>query len=357
MVRKLAQVSLAVFLVLAMASMAAAASNVAYTSQKGSLLVFPKVINYDTAETYIFIGNDQTSGVYVKCYWMNSKQQVEDFHFWVTANQPIVFTTTDNIYGPPFDDNMSGALTCWAQNAADTAPVKFNHLYGYAMLTSDSGSNVFYNAHSFMYRGDAAAALALNGELPLDGINNYDACPKYLITTFVPHGGALGSDTAYPDITLWPCKQDLRQDRIPTYTKAKFDVWNWNEVKFTGAYKCFKCWYEGFLNGINRTGWANTFDGPGFGEEKFYVGNLSPGSYDPEVARLRVQGVASNATVCGGQTALASPLLGVMLYGYAEDENPIQPIAGHNMHGAGYDLTGKIYFDKGEVVPDEVIKQ
>ena len=46
MVRRLAHVSLAVFLVLAFAAMASAASDVASTSKKGSLLVFPKIVNY-----------------------------------------------------------------------------------------------------------------------------------------------------------------------------------------------------------------------------------------------------------------------------------------------------------------------
>jgi len=41
--KKFVQVSLAILLVLAFASMASAAANVASTSQKGSLLVFPKV--------------------------------------------------------------------------------------------------------------------------------------------------------------------------------------------------------------------------------------------------------------------------------------------------------------------------
>lgn len=345
MLKRFAQVSMAVFLVLALASMVSAAPNVGNTTQKGSLLVFPKVIEWPgKVTTYIFIGNDNYVETYVKCYWMNENQEIEDFHFLITANQPIVFGTDANTYGPPFDDNMSGTLTCWAQKADDTAPTKFNHLFGYALISSANGE-VFYNATAFQYRGTIAQAEALNGVLPLDAASNYDSCSQYLTTVFVPSGGALGEKTAaYPDLTLWPCKQDLRQDRTPTYTKAKFDIWNWDEVKFTGAYKCLKCFWEGYLADIETgTGYFK-----GYGEEKF-ISTVLGGS----VARLRITGVASS--VCGTGT-VASPFLGVLLY--SEDAtfaDPIQPFAGYTLFGAGY-AVGEIKFDKAET-PVEAVQQ
>jgi len=106
---------------------------------------------------------------------------------------------------------------------------------------------------------------------------------------------------------LVPCYQDLRQDRIPTCTKAKFDIWNENETKYTGAYRCIKCWFEGYLDEI-----ATQQPGKGFGGEKFVYGPLHT-----TVGRFRVTGVAS--TVCasafgslctGGQ--MESPLLGLI---------------------------------------------
>jgi hypothetical protein len=41
-----------------------------------------------------------------------------------------------------------------------------------------------------------------------------------------------------------PCDQDLRQDHLPIYAKANFTVWDEDEVGFTGAYMCFKCWID-----------------------------------------------------------------------------------------------------------------
>jgi len=357
MVRRFAHVSLAIFLVLALASLASAAPNVVNTTQKGSLLVFPKVVHETGVKTYFFIGNDQAEQVYVKCYWMSDNQTVEDFHFRVTANQPIIFDTETNAYGPPFEPNYAGTLTCWAANPADTAPVKFNHLYGYAMIAGTT-VDVFYNAHSFAVRNAGFYTVIADGQvqLNLDALNGYDGCPKYLVTNFVPFGSTLLGAGNNPDLTLWPCKQDLRQDRIPTCTKAKFDVWNWNEVKFTGAYQCFKCFFEGFLEDIGNPASFIYKRGKGFGYDKFDYTKL--GSKD--IARMRVQGVKS--TVCDGNTGIpsesyicpsteATPLLGLMLYGTPLG-NTIDPVAGYTMHGAGYDQTGFIKYDVAGDVPE-----
>jgi len=388
MVRKLAHVSLAVFMVLALATLASAAPNVGSTSQKGSLLVFPKIVHYEgeaaggfgPVDTYIFIGNDQTRQTYVKCYWMDNNQSTEDFHFPITANQPIYFTASGNhtqinpfadVYGPPFGANRSGSLVCWAQNDEDTAPVDFNHLYGYAMIVDKTTQvKTFYNATSFAIRGANFADSP--GELKLEGDTRYDACPKYLITNFIPTGTNVFGFDAKPDLALWPCKQDLRQDRTPTCTKAKFDIWNGYEVKYTGTYQCFKCFFEGFLNEIGQpvtrgtsTSLKNNWNysrGKGYGGEKFTRTVLGT-----DVARMRVQGVKSS--VCYGNTKVPSegvtctndqhvntPLLGVLLY--AEPYvavgdatlTALSPVAGYTMFGASYDTSGFIKWDPAEAV-------
>jgi len=391
--RKLAQVSLVVFLVLAFAAVASAAPNVGSMSKKGSLLVFPKIV-YNTTngvDTYIFIGNDQTYGTYVKCYWMDQNQSIEDFEFEITANQPIVFSASYNEYGPSFVDLSAGSLTCWATEVyappatpdeTYMVPRKFDHLYGYAMIKTDNtavpDTYVFYNATAFATPATAAQINALcTGrtyagkeycELPLN--ETYDTCPKYLVGNFVTGadddgdltGPILGDVRA--DLGLWPCKQDLRQDRKPTCTKAKFDVWNGWEVKFTGAYQCFKCFFEGYLERIGtvaagydlkgktkRYGW-----GPAFGYDKFLGTKLRT-----TTARVRIQGIASS--ICdNGQTngctwvdpaaasptsaavkSVNSPLLGVLMY---SNLAAFKPVAGYGLQGAGYDLSGFIYYDK-----------
>lgn len=365
MVKRIAQVSLAVFMVLALAT-AASAVDVASTSLKGSMLIFPKVISYEgDVETYFFIGNDNTVETYVKCYWMDDNQEVEDFHFLITANQPIVFATDENAYGPKFGLNTQGSLVCWAQNAADSLPEVFNHLYGYAMIAGDA--NVFYNAYSLPITNLKNNYMTRINEtqiqLNLYGTNAYAACPKYLITNFAPGDddttGVNDLVGGAPDLTLWPCKQDLRQDRIPTCTKAKFDIWNWNEVKFTGAYQCFKCFFEGYLHVIGNAtdttygGQYVSRRGPGFGGEKFLKSTLGDYGYlFDDAARLRITGVKSDPVCVGAAKAYTGVpskgvkctttenvgLLGVMLYGAPVSTTfpaSINPVAGYTLHGAG----------------------
>ena len=138
-------------------------------------------------------------------------------------------------------------------------------------------------------RLELAASSLLTGA---DG--GYDACPEYLLGTFVAKPDPMildGNDGPYhnygSDLTLVPCKQDLRQDRIPTYTKAQFDIWNEDEVKSTGAYMCFKCWLETTLEprpvSSAGSGTYRNFD-------KFGIASLHT-----DMGFFRVTGVASTA--------------------------------------------------------------
>jgi len=365
--------SLAVVFVLAgMVSMASAAQNVANTSQKGSLLIWPKIVAYGVPEsgsptlqqgpglvdTYIFIGNDYYTDVWVKCYWVDWEQQIQDFMFRLTPNQPIVFSALEGLGDgfvtvPPFQGGV-GELKCWAVDAVGSNQIAFNHLYGNALLVQEN-AGVMYNAWSFTARGVAQGSpVGTGGNLQLTGqTGGYDACPQYLVTNFIPAETMENGSAINPDLTLVPCKQDLRQDRVPTCTKAKFDIWNENETKFTGAYRCIKCWYEGFLHEIGAP--------YGYGGDKFTYWVLK--TY---AARFRVTGVASSVCVnkfktpdtvyapgkdkcTGGQ--VASPLLGVMLYGeslvlsFDSLGSPILPFAGYTPHTAGADGSGFVLWD------------
>ncbi|MBC8018447.1 MAG: hypothetical protein H7X83_08020 [Verrucomicrobia bacterium] len=80
-----------VFTVLLCGGTALAAQNVANTSQKGSLLIFP-LINVDPAEgadTVIEISNDFTQPVHIECYYVNEKKGRVDFDFHLTGKQTV----------------------------------------------------------------------------------------------------------------------------------------------------------------------------------------------------------------------------------------------------------------------------
>jgi hypothetical protein len=124
-------------------------------------------------------------------------------------------------------------------------PITMNNFTGTATIFDfTEGTAIGYNAYGFKRSGGTGTPGVLN----LNG-TEYDKCPAYLLGTFMIDGTSFGVQqhrvTASPGkLTLVPCDQDLRQDRLPIYTKANFTVWDEDEVGFTGAYMCFKCWID-----------------------------------------------------------------------------------------------------------------
>lgn len=377
MLRRILFVSLGIFLFLGSLTTLASGHTIANTTQKGSLLLFPKIVTYGEdpdepplVDTIITIGNDNVIDVYLKCYWVDENQTVEDFQFRLTANQPIAFSAWGNsainaeaapgLLELPTFQNKVGQLVCWAVDAGDSTQIQFNHLYGESLIIATPLFTAPIPAWSFRALKDPRPVSGgVAGQIPLDG-DTYDACPKYLIANFTPSGQ--GFPGGNPELTLAPCRQDLRQDRIPTCTKAKFDVWNFNEVKFTGAYQCLKCWYEGFLDEIGDDPHQK---GPGHGGEKFAYNSLKSFA-----ARFRVQGIYS--TVCVGKTkgcpttsdvdfteawggpGTTTPFVGVLLYAYPiADSRAVLPQTGFSLHGAGTDPAGQILWDPADpIVPE-----
>lgn len=331
-----------------------AAQNVANTSQKGSLLIFPKVEVSDKSDTIIEINNDYWKPVDVKCYWVDKNQEIEDFMFVITKNQPVWFsarTGQGTINVPPFIGQL-GELKCWAVDGAGENQISFNHLYGEATIFHyDTQQSLGYNSWNFIARNVGLyKSVGEGGKILLTGADGgYDACPQYLVTDFVASNSPFpldgktvrGIDT---DLTVVPCKQDLRQDRIPTYTKLKYDIWNEDEIKYTGAYQCIKCWFEGYLH-QSQYGW-----------EKFTYEGLHTSK-----GRLRIAGVES--TVCKWldakgnviATAKASPLLGIVFKKF-DAGCPVYFESATNTNTAGYDGTGFIYWDNQPSVVPEVAK-
>jgi len=357
MAKKMVFIALALAVVFGMVSMASAAQNVANTNQKGSLLIWPKIASDATYSTIITIGNDYYNEVWVKCYWVDKEQEIEDFMFRLTPNQPVWFRASDGSGGvmtvPPFMSDR-GELKCWAVNAAGDSQVSFNHLYGSAVIFDYSISGYptafEYNAWSFTARGGSLGKeFGTAGNLKLTGdANGYDACPQYLVENFM---AANGTGVPAPVLALAPCKQDLRQDRTPTCTKAKFDIWNENETKYTGAHACVKCWFESYLNQIEVNNSAKPKNGYGFGQEKFQAGPLHT-----TWARFRVTGEASSvcnkkfmtpdnlelqlpgADKCsGGQ--VKTPFIGVLWHDLGTYN------IGTALHSAGYDGSGFVLWD------------
>jgi hypothetical protein len=378
MLKKVAFCVLAMAVVLGSVGIASAAQNVANTSQKGSLLIYPLVLlqynepegGFDTMETYISIANDNYLEVWVKCYWMDAEQEIQDFVFRLTPNQPVWFKASDGLGSnsmtvPPFM-GLAGELKCWAvSDASAQYQLAFNHLYGSAFVVQGNYTGFEYNAWSFTARPGAggpgvATYLGDKGFLPLTGLTGgYDACPQYLVENFIAYQdneAAPGDGSEFePTLVLSPCKQDVRQDRMPTCTKAKFDVWNENETKYTGAHRCIKCWYEGELGEIDygtpKAGAPYATQGFGYGKDKFSFKGLHT-----FMGRFRVTGQASSVCnkkflrpdgtdVCVPPGQVDSPLLGVLWHEIQFAPGLASFNVGNTPHGAGADGTGWIKWD------------
>jgi hypothetical protein len=133
--------------------------------------------------------------------------------------------------------------------------IRWNHLSGsailvnYALSTAAEYSAMAFQAAPFGDTQDDVPGdpVGTPGILNLNG-QEYSWAPDKLLFDFYANGstalsGQLATVFAESDITLHPASADLRQDgngRVTT--KAVFDIWNQNEVRFSGTEKCVSCW-------------------------------------------------------------------------------------------------------------------
>jgi hypothetical protein len=265
---------------------------------------------------------------------MNETKEVADFEFTLTKYQPVVFSTDGKFgnlkvpqfpttYGPlasiPGDTSKTlspyrGELKCWAVDHGGLQQVRWNHLSGTAEVFDPAGPVSWqYSAWAFRClqtsNGGNQNGIACGpaGELKMDGIN-YDYCPQKLIGQFSGRGTVLQNGQAVErnTVAIASCNQDFRQDRDLYFTKLKFNVWNGDETKYTGAYQCMDGLFEGALTGIQQS--ATHFE---------YA------DLQTEAARFKVTGIASS--VCLVDT--------------------LTPINGHQVVEADSGLVGVIYTD------------
>lgn len=338
------------------AGSAFAAQNVANTSQKGSLLVWP-LITVDqkkgaSGDTLIEISNDANATIHVECEYINERKGRVNFDFDLTGKQTVswdVLTQSgDQLHPPPFptnDGNPSfpgnayrGELVCFATDAGREFQVAWNELTGTATvmnLKDKSGSQpkqaFKYNAWAFAARNAGGLAPDNNtvpqgtpGELDLTGQNVdgvYDACPAYNVANFMPNGATLGNLTTLTNnLSVAGCNQDLRETYELHRTKLDFTVWNSFENSFTGAYAC--------ADGVETVALSGSNKGMTQGSNFDYSTLQSPN------ARFQVNGISATPP-CKFPTEI-SGLLGVLGSSTAIAGDPkADQIVGNTLHGAG----------------------
>jgi hypothetical protein len=282
------------------AGMASANPSVASTNEMGSVLVFPYIVVVDptaddTVDTIITIANTHaTTAVDVKCYWIHAEINGDDdddfapvwekwdFQFEITPNQPVFFSAKtgrgmDSALNPilvPAFRGAVGELKCWAVRPQDHAQIRHDRLKGEATIVDYTRTAAAsYPAWTFQaHRANFHTVVGTPFELKLSGQGPgefYDACPKYLWYDFFASSdypfsmedgdgisnGIPGEElvTSANKLALSPCIEDLRQGGPPTLTKLEFDIWDENELKYTGVSDCLYCWYWSLLEDVDIT--------------------------------------------------------------------------------------------------------
>lgn len=355
-------------------SSAFAAQNVANTSQKGSLLVWPLITvdpNGPSSDTQVEISNDSALGTHVECEYVNEGKGRVNFDFFLsgkgTASWDVRTLASDhahpaawptNFGSPAFPGNLfRGSLTCFATDAGRKFQIAHNHLTGTATVlaladqTAAQPRQAFrYNAWAFVARDAAGLPAADNptvshgtaGRLDLtgDGQGSYDACPAYNIANFMPNGARLGNVKQLSNtLSVVSCNIDLREKYVILPTKLDFTVWNAAEHSFTGAYAC--------KDGISTVPLAPTVAGPT---------NLVNGSnFDRTVlrtrnARFQVRGISASPPCTFG--TVASGLLGVLQGAIAIAPGPFtasHALVGNTTQGAGVQPGFVLWDPEGDV--------
>lgn len=346
-------------------SPALAAQNVASTSQKGSLLMFPLItINSENAsDTIVELSNDSYGAVHIECEYVNQRKGRVDFDFDLSAKQTLTWDVLDgesdiNFNAPLFPsggtfpgDPTQGELICFAVDAGSANQIAFNHLTGTATVIDTDDADALQTKQGFRYNAWAFAARCTScpgglaadntvqgtpGDLVLSGNGDgtYDACPSYNIVNFMPNGATLGPlHTIDNDLGVMSCNQDLRQDFVLHLTKLQFTVWNEYENSFTGSYQC--------VDSVSFVGLSSMDNGALVNPSNFDYSTLKTDN-----ARYQVAGVAS--TQCPGSENAA--LVGVATASTGINDVGEDQELGSTTQGAGA-MSGFVLWDPAGPVP------
>jgi hypothetical protein len=268
---------------------------------KGSLFWFHKVeVRWDASgnliqDTMLHLTNDHPQGVWVQMFFVNGDEPLEaedaerahpgwnfvDNKIFLTGNQPIWWKASDGeprglspwtvldptpnggLPGRPAMDGtdervLRGFIVGWAVTAGENHEIRWNHLAGKATLIYYAGGAKAwdYNTCAFSALGvENGAELPDPGTLRMDG-SEYCPGPNQLLLNFQAVGSSAFSSASSlvisdTDITLHTLDADFRMDEpgvLPPATRAKYTVWNENEVQFSGAGRCITCWDQTLLS-------------------------------------------------------------------------------------------------------------
>ena len=188
-------------------------------TEKGSLLI------YSGAQGTIHISNDYPADVRLQSYIVNDACEYYDMAFSLTANQITAFST-DDLAAPFGDGGMAASVSMyvWAVGA-DNAQIRWNHLSGGVI-----GSGAYASAAAM--QGNNGDAIGVAGTLNLDGVM-YSSGYNGATYNFVADADALTIELLDHDFA--------DKNAADPNTKIVAEIWNSNEVKFSGTARCVSC--------------------------------------------------------------------------------------------------------------------
>jgi hypothetical protein len=284
--------------------------------KSGSLLIFPLIDVSEDLDTEISISNDFYYGVDVACRYRSNSDEVAGVNFYIEGRRTVWFSvrTGEGSIPSPLVIGEKGELKCWAVDASGAEQISWNYLQGFAEIYDSNGYDWGYSSWNFAADQPRGKAVGVPGEIKLSGSpGEYDAMPRYLSFN-VPNSKTVTG--ANP--TLIVGKQDLRQDRDNTYSKAYF---TYTRINTTNTL----C-----IENMAQTTIRKTLLGS-----------------------FKVQGIAS--TVCDKQfrkpagTTQNAPVLGVLEVRRGKAVFGIMPV------GVGFDGSGYIRWDAADAPVPEVV--
>ena len=190
-------------------------------TEKGSLLM------YVNAEGTIHISNDYPADVQLQSYVTAGCGQSYDMGFSLTANQIAAFSS-EELFAPfatgPNQPAGAVSMYVWAVNN-DNAQIRWNHLSGGVI-----GSGAYASAAAL--QGSNGDTVGVAGTINMDGVEYSSAFNGYTLN-FKADTGDLSIDLLDHDFA------DKNAD-APN-TKIVAEIWNSNEVKFSGTSACVEC--------------------------------------------------------------------------------------------------------------------
>lgn len=185
-------------------------------TEKGSLLMF---VN---ASGTIHMSNDYPADVQLQAYVTAGCGESYDVGFSLTANQIAALDSAT--LAAPFGQDGPVSVYVWAVNN-DNAQIRWNHLSGGII-----GAGSYASAAAL--QGNNGDTVGVAGTINMDGVEYSSAYNGYTVN-FAASNGALAIDLLDHDFA------DKNADA--PVTKIVAEIWNSDEVKFSGTSRCVEC--------------------------------------------------------------------------------------------------------------------